>query len=236
MLREALPDALEELAEGGADDGGTRRGRPDDGVQQLAQVGLQVLPALLDHLALRLHPVQPRAPAGTVTVTPSAGAAPALPPHEPLPDVFDLHLAGVQLHVFLLLEHAGDGGAQDKVQVWHPCHLPRDHTGDTDGPQIWHTTPAGSPSGFSPASQAQGKAQATPALPVLPLGTAQGQDDLGRAGFGCCGTLRKDSMDLEARELLRNRVLGSPAKQERVHGLGDGHGSSLGNAVRGGHS
>lgn len=84
VLREALPDALEELAERGADHGGTRRGRPDDGVQELAQVGLEVLAALLDHLALRLHPVQPRAPAGTVTVTPRAGATPALPPHEPL--------------------------------------------------------------------------------------------------------------------------------------------------------
>lgn len=30
-------------------------------------------------------------------------------------------------------------------------------------------------------------------------------------------------MDFEARELLRNKVLGSPAKQERVCGLGDGH-------------
>lgn len=84
VLREALPDALEELAERGADHGGTRRGRPDDGVQELAQVGLEVLAALLDHLALRLHPVQPRAPTGTVTVTPRAGAIPALPPHEPL--------------------------------------------------------------------------------------------------------------------------------------------------------
>lgn len=45
--------------------------------------------------------------------------------------------------------------------------------------------------------------------------------------------MRKDSMDFEARELLRNRVLGSPAKQERVHGLGDGHRSPLGNAIMG---
>lgn len=43
--------------------------------------------------------------------------------------------------------------------------------------------------------------------------------------------MRKDSMDLEARELLRNRVLGSPAKQERCHGLGDGHRSALGSCM-----
>lgn len=55
------------------------------------------------------------------------------------------------------------------------------------------------------------------------MGTARSQGDLGRAGFGWCGTLRKDSIDFEARELLRNKVLGSPAKQERVCGLGDDH-------------
>lgn len=48
--------------------------------------------------------------------------------------------------------------------------------------------------------------------------------------------MRKDSIDFEARELLRNKVLGSPAKQERVHGLGDGHRSSLGSCNHGGHS
>lgn len=35
--------------------------------------------------------------------------------------------------------------------------------------------------------------------------------------------MRKDSIDFEARELLLNNVLGSPAKQERVCGLGDDH-------------
>lgn len=77
---------------------------------------------------------------------------------------------------------------------------------------------------------APGEGTSTASLPVLPLGTAQGQEELGRAGFGWCGTLRKDSIDFEARELLRNRVLGSPAKQERVHGLGNG------SCSHGGHS
>ena len=59
VLGEALLDALEELPESGTDDRGTRRHRLVDGVQQLTQVGLEVLAALLDHLPLRLHPVQP---------------------------------------------------------------------------------------------------------------------------------------------------------------------------------
>jgi len=84
VLGEALPDVAEELPESGSDDGGTRWGRLADGVQQLAQVGLEVLAALLDHLALRLHPVQPGAPAGTGTVSPTAGVPPAPPPRTPL--------------------------------------------------------------------------------------------------------------------------------------------------------
>lgn len=60
------------------------------------------------------------------------------------------------------------------------------------------------------------------------MGTTQSQGDLGRAGFGQYGTLRKDSIDFEARELLRNKVLGSPVKEERVCGLGDGHRSPTG--------
>lgn len=35
--------------------------------------------------------------------------------------------------------------------------------------------------------------------------------------------MRKDSIDFEARELLRNKVLGSPVKQEQVCGAAPGH-------------
>ena len=63
FVRESLLDALVELAESLAQGYGAVGGRPGDGVHQLAEVGLEVHGALLDHVGLCLCPVEPGTPA-----------------------------------------------------------------------------------------------------------------------------------------------------------------------------
>ena len=79
---------------------------------------------------------------------------PRPPPHpqgSPLasPYILDFHLAGIQLHVLLLLKYPVNDGAQDSVQIPHPCHLGA--TASRVGPASHLQLPALSPRSWPPS-------------------------------------------------------------------------------------
>lgn len=80
FVRESLLDVLVQQSESLAQGYGTVGGGLGDGVHQLSKVGLEVCGALLDHVRLRLRPVEPSAPARGDR---HSGKGQEAPPHRP---------------------------------------------------------------------------------------------------------------------------------------------------------